>query len=213
MMKEIKNISEVLDLTETVDVVIFDLDDTLYSEKEYVRSGYRAIARECSSIKDMENKLWTAFLNKDPAIDTVLKSENLFSAEKLQLCVNLYRNHKPEIFLYTGVKDVLTSIKKSGKKLAMITDGRIEGQRSKIKALGLEAFFDKIIITDELGGVEFRKPCPVAFQIIQNTFSVDYSRMIYIGDNIKKDFVAPEQLGMQYAWFCNPDGLYYPSNQ
>lgn len=211
MMKEIKNISEVLDLTETVDVVIFDLDDTLYSEKEYVRSGYRAIAREFSSIEDMENKLWSAFLNKEPAIDTVLKSEKLFSEENLQSCVNLYRNHAPEIHLYEGVKEVLTSIKCNGKKLAMITDGRIEGQRNKIRALGMEEIFDKIIITDELGGVEYRKPCPLAFQIIQSTFGADYNRMIYIGDNLRKDFIAPTRLGMQYAWFCNPDGLYYPS--
>lgn len=41
-----KNISEVMKYIEGIKVVIFDLDDTLYSEKDYVRSGYHAIAEQ-----------------------------------------------------------------------------------------------------------------------------------------------------------------------
>lgn len=43
-MVEIDNIIDVKKDINNVDAVIFDLDDTLYSEKEYVRSGYQKIA-------------------------------------------------------------------------------------------------------------------------------------------------------------------------
>ena len=37
--------------------------------------------------------------------------------------------------------------------------------------------------------------------------------MCYIGDNIHKDFIAPEMLGMEWIWFRNPDGLYSGEKQ
>ena len=33
--------------------------------------------------------------------------------------------------------------------------------------------------------------------------------MVYVGDNLSKDFVAPQALGMQACWLRNPDGLYF----
>ncbi len=44
-MTEIQNILDVERLIKDVDAVIFDLDDTLYPEKEYVRSGYKKLQR------------------------------------------------------------------------------------------------------------------------------------------------------------------------
>ena len=119
----------------------------------------------------------------------------------------MYRNQKPTISLYPGVYEMLQRIGKD-KKLGIITDGRIEGQKAKIKALGLEQLFDKIIITDELGGIEFRKPNTKAFVLMKEYFNAEYAKMFYIGDNIKKDGIAPEQLGMAFIHFQNKDGLY-----
>ena len=83
---------------------------------------------------------------------------------------------------------------------------REQGQRSKLEALGL----DKIdtIITDELGGVQFRKPCDIAFRIMATRWRLNPSDMVYVGDNPTKDFQAPRQLGMRTVWFHNPEGLY-----
>ena len=52
--------------------------------------------------------------------------------------------------------------------------------------------FDEIIITDDLGGIEYRKPNMKAFQIMRNKFGMEYEEMCYIGDNRLKDFQAPE---------------------
>ena len=32
--------------------------------------------------------------------------------------------------------------------------------------------------------------------------------MCYVGDNMKKDFIAPEKLGMKSVWFRNKGSLY-----
>jgi putative hydrolase of the HAD superfamily len=209
MTVTIDKITDAEQYLDGLELAIFDLDDTLYSEKSYVRSGYDAIARAFPSVEDTSRKLWERFLRKEKAIDGVLEEEGLLTQENLQKCVEIYRYHAPNIRLYDGVLEMLLRIKSSGKKLGLITDGRVEGQRAKIKALGLEELFDEIVVTDELGGIEYRKPCEKAFLLVTERLGIEPSRSAYIGDNPKKDFIAPQKLGMRSVHFKNRDGLYY----
>lgn len=184
--------------------VIFDLDDTLYSEKEYVRSGYKAVSDYLGG--GHEEKLWGFFEEKKPAIDELLSE--LGREEEKKAVLNVYRSHKPNIHLYDGVVEMIEGLRDRGIKVGIITDGRPEGQQNKIKALGLEKIVDDIIITDELGGIQFRKPCDISFRIMQERWRLPSSEMMYVGDNPAKDFQAPQQLGMKAVWFKNEDGLY-----
>lgn len=201
-MIEIDSILEVENYINDVDAVIFDLDDTLYSEKEYVRSGYRKIA-EHLGVQQMEDEMWSVFKSGGMAIDEVLKSYNLLDMKEEAL--QIYRCQEPDIHAYAGVINMIDRIRKN-RKVGIITDGRPEGQKAKINALGLEV--DKVIITDELGGIEYRKPNKTAFYLMKDYLRVKFERMVYIGDNIRKDFIAPENLGMKTIWFRNKDGLY-----
>lgn len=207
-MIEISDILKVCDHVAGLKAIIFDLDDTLYGEKEYVRSGYQKIAEILPSVENAAEKLWKLFEERKPAIDELLKQENIVSEEVRQECLRVYRNQIPNIHLYPGVKDMITEFRKSGMKLGIITDGRPEGQRAKLEALGLEAMVEHIIVTDEFGGPEFRKPNPLAFETMKKLLDVEYSEMCYVGDNIKKDFISPKKLGMRSIWFRNKDGLY-----
>ena len=138
----------------------------------------------------------------------LLKQEGIDNEEIKKACLHAYRYQEPDIHLYPGVKELLEELRKEGYLLGVITDGRPEGQRAKIDALGLENLVDHIVVTDEFGGAEFRKPNPIAFQTMKEKLNTAYSEMCYIGDNIKKDFIAPQQLGMRSIWFKNVDGLY-----
>lgn len=208
-MIEIDYIFEVEHHLDGIDGVIFDLDDTLYSEKDYVRSGYREVAKAFPHIHEMDKKLWKAFEKGQKAFDEVFTSEGLLTEENLSKAIDVYRNHKPDIRLYDGVWEMILRLKKNGKKIGMITDGRPEGQWAKIESLGIKNLFDEIIITDELGGIEYRKPNETAFVRMSERLRISYSRLIYVGDNINKDFISPEKLGMQSCYFENVDGLYY----
>ena len=44
-MIEVERILDIEQYLYGIDTVLFDLDDTLYSEKDYVKSGYCAIAK------------------------------------------------------------------------------------------------------------------------------------------------------------------------
>ena len=205
-MVEITNILEVEKYLENISAVIFDLDDTLYSEKDYVKSGFIAISDSFPKVENMYDKLWTAFENGEKAIDVVLKEAEIL--EDKDKALKIYRSHKPRIKLYNGVNAMLNRLRRT-KKIGIITDGRPEGQHAKINALGLDV--DAVIVTDELGGIEFRKPNIAAFLLMQEKMKVPYDTMVYIGDNIQKDFIAPKKLGMQTIWYKNKYGIYYTS--
>lgn len=199
--------------SEFVSAIIFDLDDTLYAERDYVWSGYREVAKTLPQIPDALDILWTAFREGKPAIDTLLESAGIYAEELKRKCLETYRKHEPVIEAYGGIREMLIELRQKNVKIGILTDGRPEGQRAKISALGLNELVDEIVVTDELGGEMFRKPNDIAFRVMQRRLGVPFNQMLYVGDNLKKDFTAPTKLGMRFVYFNNPDGLYSNANE
>ncbi|MDO4499708.1 MAG: HAD-IA family hydrolase [Erysipelotrichaceae bacterium] len=194
----------------TIKGVIFDLDDTLYSEKQYIKSGYKKIAEYLGKPEAAE-MLWAYFEKGVPAIDVYLTE--IGEINKKEACVKIYREQNPDIHLYDSVIELINDLREKHIKIGIITDGRPEGQKAKLKALGLYELVDDVIITDELGGIQFRKPCDIAYRIMCTKWKLPYEEVIYIGDNMKKDFQACKQLGMHWKCFENVDGIYYTSKE
>lgn len=170
-------------------VVCFDLDDTLYKEIDFVKSGFRLIA-ESEKRPDLlpmmmgwRDKSEDVFFNFNKAIGKeTLKSEYL----------KIYRYHIPKITLSDGVKETLDELKGEEVTLGLITDGRSETQRNKIKALGLDRWFenDNIVISEEFGS---EKTDERNFRFFMNKYPG--ANYVYVGDNPKKDFIVPNRLG------------------
>ena len=156
--------------------------------------------------KNYADRLWKYFEGGKAAIDELLKQ--IGQEEKRERCLEVYREHVPQIRLYEGVTELIQELKNQGIKVGIITDGRVSGQKKKMKALGLDQLVEEIIITDELGGAQFRKPCDIAFRIMQRRWEIPFEQMMYVGDNVEKDFQAPRQLGMRSLWIRNREGLY-----
>ena len=172
--------------------VVFDLDDTLCPEKDCVRSGFRAVSGHLGG--GYEGALWSYFEKGLPAIDELLRA--LGREDEASDALRACRGHRPQIQLRSGAREVLVRLRNRGIKVGIITDGRPGGRRSKLEALGPCELVDDVVITDELGGPRFRKPCDIAFRIMRRRWGIPSSQMAYVGDNLSKDFLAPRQLGM-----------------
>lgn len=177
----------------TKNIVVFDLDDTLYKEIEYLKSAYREIAKQISKSVSCNKEaiysdLWQFYTGNLNAFDLVLKKYKPDLA--IEDLLITYRNHFPNLLLSESTKTVLDFLKEKQIQLGLITDGRSIQQRNKLKALGIESYFSEIVISEEFGS---EKPDLRNFKHFENHFG--NAQYYYIGDNIKKDFVAPNALG------------------
>ena len=185
--------------------IIFDLDDTLFNEIDYIKSGFKAVAKYLGD-DSYTDKLVNYFESNKKPLNEILKE--LGRENELDKVLEIYRTHNPKLKLAEEIKELLTILRDKGVKLGIITDGRPEGQNAKIKALNIEKYVDDIIITDELGGTQFRKPNDISFRIMQNRWRLNPEEITYVGDNLLKDQLAPKQLGMNFIFYKNPNGIY-----
>lgn len=177
-------------------VVVFDLDDTLYKEIDYVKSGFRHIASLVSNVNAPEDEVYRLLLDTcrqgGNAFETVVRKYG-FLFFNVQWMIAAYRNHKPRIALDVDTKKTLDGLKTNGTVMGIITDGRRMQQLNKIEALGLEQYIDEenIVIND----VEERhKPDRHSFHTFMAKYGSDCDYW-FVGDNTGKDFLAPNYLG------------------
>lgn len=176
-------------------IIGFDLDDTLYEERDFAISGYRAAALRLNELTDCDVEQCVCVMTE--ALDS---RDNPFDALQatmpdrplpLPQMLEAYRNHKPDIHLDALVIDTLQTMHLHH-TLCLITDGRSLTQRNKIRALGLERYFsaDDILISEETGA---DKRLADNFLAMERRYP--NQRYVYVGDNPKKDFFHPNQLG------------------
>ena len=182
-------------------IIVFDLDDTLYEEMTFVKSGYMAVAQwlerhyNIPLQKSFEFMMYhTLSVGRNLVFNNLLNSYNLLNQRNLKLCISTYRLHNPVISLYPESVDVLMSL--NNVPLYVVTDGNKEVQKNKLKALGL---FEKVkfcFITHRYG-LKNSKPSPHCFLKICAKESVMPKQVIYIADNPHKDFVGIKPLGFR----------------
>lgn len=177
--------------------VVFDLDDTLYSEIDYVRSALAfvgSLVEDTFAVNDASLFLYQAFeIEKSNTIDALWKARGLPEAAKLDV-ITAMRGHEPKINLPLASAKTLQTLSEQNIKWSVLTDGRSLTQRRKLKALGIEGA-SGIYISEERG---VSKPALKTFtQIVDD--HPDARGFAYIADNPLKDFVTANALGWKTA--------------
>jgi len=193
--------------------VIFDLDDTLYPERDYVISGFRAVAvwvEQQSGIPKIliEKELKYLFSKgiRGKIFNLWLQQRGL-PLDWVPKLVQVYRGHRPNLKLFPDAKQILYRLKERY-LIGLVSDGYLEVQKEKFKALNLSPFFDAVLFTDELGQ-KYWKPSPRPFkEILHRLKVIQPEKAIYIGDNPKKDFLGARQVGLITVRILRPEGEY-----
>jgi putative hydrolase of the HAD superfamily len=181
-------------------VVVFDLDDTLYPEHDFVISGFQAVdeelrRRDIDGFFPTAQRLFQGGL-RGTIFNAALEKLNVEPTAKLvSELVQIYRNHTPRLQLFPDARWALNHYSASA-PIGLLTDGFAQTQRNKVRALGLDTRFRAAMYTGDLGP-EQQKPSLVPFQKIATLLGIQEigQRMVYVADNPKKDFIAPNQLG------------------
>jgi putative hydrolase of the HAD superfamily len=183
---------------EETQLIVFDVDDTLYLERDYVQSGFRAVdayvAAELGE-RGFGDRAWELFIGgvRGNVFDRALADLGIDATRDLVQClVTVYRTHVPTIALEDDAAATIEQLASTA--LAIVTDGPIDSQRAKVRALGLARAMREVVFTEELGP-GFGKPSPRAFEQLEHSFAVRGPQAVYVADNPAKDFVAPRALG------------------
>ncbi len=198
-----------------INTVVFDLDDTLYDEIDYCKSGFRAVARFIAKVSDIGctesvfSSLWRHFIggNRTETFNAALDEIGVpYDEGFIAQLVEVYRTHRPDLSLPLESRQTLDTLK-AQYELGLITDGFLPGQRLKVQALGIEPDFKAIVYTENMGRSCW-KPSPAGFERLAKMLDVPYKEMAYVGDNERKDFIAPNQFGMLTVQVLRPNRLH-----
>jgi len=182
--------------------VIFDLDDTLYLERDYVFSGYTAVAEAVAPHAGAGPKALVSLMRTwfesglttgtfDRLLEQYPSARAAWSVPDL---VIVYRNHSPNISLAPRVESLIAALAETGVFLGIVSDGHLQGQQEKAKALRLSEKFGAVVFTDQWGTSDW-KPSQRGFHEIEAVCGLMGTALTYIGDNPTKDFMAPNRLG------------------
>ncbi len=198
----------------TTTALAFDLDDTLFLERDYVRSAFQSVdvylrdfIRDDFPWFDM---LWADFLDgvRGNAFDRVLEQAGIQpTPDLIRTLIRVYREHRPKIAPLDDVMPALLRLPIPPEKMGIITDGPVVMQRRKFGALGLAARLRHAIFTDAWG-VAYRKPHERAFETFEWLSATPAGQCAYVSDNPLKDFRAPHARGWTTVRVVRAGGMH-----
>ena len=201
-----------------ITTIVFDLDDTLYDEVDYCKSGFAAVGRFLEETGDLTEDvtaetvskfLWTQFQsgNRTKTFNSAIERFNIRCGDDfIAELVTIYRNHRPDITLPDQSRAILQTLSPKY-NMALLSDGFMPAQRLKVESLAIESYFKCIVYTEEMGR-EFWKPAVEGFERIVKTLGVKPENCVYVADNIVKDFIGPNKLGFQTVQVIRPEHLH-----
>jgi putative hydrolase of the HAD superfamily len=188
--------------------IFFDLDETLvdrqstfaaylnkaFKELDFHKEGYR-FDEFLSHVHRWDDN---GYRDKQEAFGRVLKGLNS-SITVDQWFTHFKTFYGQDAKLFPNVKPFLQTLKQKY-PLALISNGRHDGQMKKLQVTGIEQCFDGIFISESQG---VKKPDPAIYQKACDAMSVKYEDVLFVGDHPKNDVETPKQLGMKAIWVRN----------
>ena len=172
--------------------IVFDLDDTLYPQASFKRSGFRVVAgwvakhysfNAATILNELEDIMQQKGASYPFMFNDLVNRLNIDRKDILEM-VAAFIEHEPTISCYSKVHETLACLRKRY-KLGLLTDGRLGVQQRKIKALELAPYFDKILCSDSMG---LEKPATELYEWFERNFQMMGRELMYVGNDPSKDF-------------------------
>ena len=193
--------------------VVFDLDDTLYPERDFVLSGFRAVARwgesrlgiPADAGYDELRGLYESGVRGE-TFNHWLGQHGVDAAPLVPEIVDVYRQHEPSLRPFPCVPGLLARLRRDH-RVGLVGDGYRDVQERKLNALGIRHLFDAVVFSDEWGRHAW-KPSTAPFVAVLEQLGVTAASTVYVADNPNKDFIGARRTGIHTIQLLRPDGEY-----
>ena len=192
--------------------VVFDLDDTLFDQKDWIHRKLRMLWQAEQHWLPSE----MAFLRATMAIleegeraklfDVYARQHGLSESQRMTL-INVYRNARPKTGrLYPDVAGALAQLRRRGLRLGLLTDNPAASQRDKLLATRLEPVLDAVVLTGELGAP---KPTAAAFAAAAQGLGLRPDQVVMVGDHLFRDSLGALDAGYAHAFHLQRAGAFF----
>jgi len=206
--------------------ILFDLDDTIITEGERYPILVQVASEFCDALPGhdlvavadgLELALETFWSDPDKSRTARLRARGGIREARLNIVIDAFRSRGvadaeglAAIFTsrytelravgareFDGARHTLETLRRTGVKLALVTNGAAEIQRKKLERFSLTPLFDHIQIEGEH---EFGKPDPRAYHLALEALGADPATTWMVGDNLEWEVAAPQRLGIFAIW-------------
>lgn len=186
--------------------ILFDLDGTLFNRNlalmNFAEMQYDNWEELHSKLtREQYTELFlrldkNGYVWKDAVYKTIAKKLEL-SAQPEDLLKDYQVNFHTSCAPCEITADVMKTLTAKGLKLGIITNGFTEFQRKTIQTMGIEDFFDVVVISEEAG---LRKPDTAIFQLALKIMNIEPKYAVYVGDHPENDVKAAKDAGLNAIW-------------
>ena len=183
-------------LTARYQAFIFELDEVLYPEKDYLLQVYYLFAQFMEYTLQIDAQEILSFMQQEyqehGALDIFEKTKAKFHIEdQYQLNFDLLnRNAKLplKLLMYPERISLLKKLIHSGKQVFLLTAGNPEQQLNKLRQLEWEGLAQhiKVYFTDEIA----LKPNPEAIQFVLQAHDLQSDETVFVGRDIADENMA-----------------------
>lgn len=203
-----------------IEVVLFDLDDTLHDDTNaYIRSAQRVSTEiaashgiDAEALTDTYARAISIFwggLNVKDLNENIgrvrkrlwqraLRDVGLADEQLAERCAQRYNEYRRGYLeLYPGAFELLQELREQGKRVGLVTNGFAETHHEKITLLKLRELLDGIFIADEVGMV---KPDPLLFVHACHVLGSTPQHGAMVGDRYERDIRGATEAGLFTVW-------------
>lgn len=187
-----------------VKAIFFDIDDTLFPTTEFTAKARRDVISAMMEVgldvdeREGYEKLLEVIAeygsNYPGHFDRLLEKLRVpYDARYVAAGIVAYHDAKLSMHCYPDTKRTLAALRERGYALGVISDGLAVKQWDKIIRLGLEHFFDAVVVSEAVG---VEKPDRRIFGLALKRFSLKPVQTAYVGDRLDKDVAGAKAAGM-----------------
>lgn len=182
------------ELKDRYSVFIFDLDNTIYDEREYLSNGYKEIAKyvaeanKSGQLKEYYDYLIAEFDTRGRSMLFNKFIEHFNLTVSIHSLLQILRCQETQIQMYPKSKKILDMLVNANKYIYILTNGNVEQQRNKVKLLGLKEQYSSIDVV--YASLFEPKPSPKALLNIINSVCAEKKDAIMIGDSEVDELTA-----------------------
>jgi putative hydrolase of the HAD superfamily len=189
----------------------------LFDVEQYFLGAFKEIALELSKkhnlaeedIYDVLMKKWKEKTSMYPRLFNDALGE-LGIDENIPSIVQKFNSYNGKITPYEDVVVTLNILREKGCRIGLISDGNLERQKRKLRMLGINSLFDKVILTAEM---DASKPSNLPYKKIISELNEKPENCYYVGDNPKIDFEGAKKTGMNTIRLLKGEFRNFPSNE